>query len=294
MLQNKFSSILTLLLILSSCQKNQKSASTHSIAYSSGESGNVEIYLGDVNGESRIKSTNKKGGYIAWSPDGKRFAFYAKYDERKTWSIHTMNSDGTNKKRLTYIKDYWDNSPTWSPDGSKIVFARAYKDSTNVRQFKIWTMNSDGTAQKQVKGLNGGGPYFTPDGRILFHSQPGPSDIFIANADGSNQVQLTNNEAEDWHPEVSLDGTQVAFMSNRTGVHQIYTMNIDGSNQKQLTHQEFDCWYPSWSPDGAQLVFVTGNPDKDERQVYMINSDGSGMKKIIENGSQIAWLKLRK
>lgn len=285
---------LLVIITITSCQYYGKSTSMpYEIAYTSKESGNIEIYLGENDGKSNIKSTNNNGGYVAWSPDGKRIAFYAKYDERKTWSIHTMNRDGTNKKRLTHVKDYWDNSPTWSPDGSKIAFARAYKDSSNVRQYEIWIMNADGTNQQQIKGLSGGGPHFTLDGSILFHSQPNPSDIFIADMDGGNLVQLTHNGAEDWHPEVSPDDTQVAFMSDRDSVHQIYTMNIDGSNQKQLTNQTFDCWYPSWSPDGAQLIFVTGDPDKEERLIYVMNKDGSGMRKIIDNGSQVVWLKRR-
>jgi len=287
-------SLIILIGLNTACQFKTKTKSpSYEIAYTSRESGEVEIYMSETDGKPEIKSTNQKGGYLAWSPDGKRFAFYHKYDERKTWSIHTMNRDGSDWKRLTYVKDYWDNSPAWSPDGKEIVFARAYRDTTNAWHYELWNMNSDGSNQQQIMGIEGGGPYFTLDNRILFHSQPGPSDIFIANKDGSNLINLTNNKAEDWHPEVSPDDKQVAFMSDRTGVHQIYTMNIDGSNQKQLTNEAFDCWYPSWSPDGSQLIFLTGDPDKDEKQIYIMNKDGSGMKKLIGQGSQPVWLKLR-
>ena len=56
----------------------------YTIAYSAKETGYVEIYQRNTDGKSTIKSTNEKGGYIALSPNGKYFAFYAKYDERKT------------------------------------------------------------------------------------------------------------------------------------------------------------------------------------------------------------------
>lgn len=288
-------SLLIILLVLNvACQyKSKTKLPAYEIAYTSRESGEVEIYMGETDGKPEIKSTNQKGGYLAWSPDGERFAFYHKYDERKTWSIHTMNRDGSDWKRLTFVKDYWDNSPAWSPDGKEIVFARAYRDTTSAWHYELWNMNADGSNQKQIEGIAGGGPYFTLDNRILFHSQPGPSDICIVNRDGTNLINLTNNEAEDWHPEVSPDDKQVVFMSDRTGVHQIYTMDIDGSNQKQLTNEAFDCWYPSWSPDGSQLIFLTGDPDKDEKQIYIMNKDGSGMKKLIGRGSQPVWLKLR-
>lgn len=284
-----------LFVLIVSCKESDKSKlNPYTIAYTSNESWNIEIYQGSTDGSSTTKSTNENGGYVAWSPEGKRIAFYAKYDNKKTWSIHTMNNDGTNRKRLTHTKDHWDNSPTWSPDGTKIIYAKAYRDSTKAWHHELWIMKADGTNKKQIKGIEGGGPYFISDDKIIFHSQPAPSEIFIANIDGSNQIQLTHNETEDWHPEVSPNGAQVVFMSNREGVHQIYTMNIDGSNQKPLTSQEFDCWYPSWSPDGTQLIFKTGDSDKKERLIYIINKDGSGMRKIIDGGSQAAWLKLRK
>jgi Tol biopolymer transport system component len=268
------------------------SDSDNVIAYSSKASGDGEIYLSDIEGKSKIKITDRPGndGYVAWSPDGKRIASYGYYDGRKTWSIHTMNTDGTNRKRLTHAKNNWDNSPTWSPDGSKIAFARAYTDSAGVRQKDIWIMNADGSEQTQIKPLVGGGPYFTTNDRLVFHSGIEKNQISIANIDGSNLIQLTNNDAENWHPEVSSDGRKIAFMSDRDGNHEIYVMNIDGSDQTRLTFNEVDDWYPSWSPDGSQLIFSSSKDE--ERQIYKMNKDGSSIEPIISGGSQAAWLKI--
>ncbi len=275
-------------------KNNEKTKSTsYTIAYSSRETGNVEIYLGDTEGTSTIKSTNAKGGYLAWSPDGKQFAFYAKYDDKKTWSIHTMNSDGTNRQRLTHEKNKWDNSPAWSPDGTKIAFSREYKDSEKNWQQEIWIMNSDGSELTQIKSLKGGGPYFTPDGQIVFHSEfkDKKSEISIANIDGNNIVQLTHSVAEEWHPEVSPDGKRIAFMSDRDGNFEIYVMNINGSNQKRLTNNDVGDWYPSWSPDGSQLIFSSLRDG--EKDIYIMNTDGSSVRKIISNATSPAWLKIQ-
>lgn len=277
--------VLFILLIFQSCTEKSKST-VYTIAYSSLDSGFVEIYSGDIDkGTPTIKSTNVKGGYLAWSPDGKKIAFYAKYDNKKTWSIHTMNIDGTNRKRLTHAKNKWDYAPEWSPDGKKIIFSREYRDSDKKGQQEIWIMNSDGSEQTQIKPLKGGSAYFTQDGRIVFNSEfeDKKSEISIADINGNNIVHLTDNEAEEWHPNVSPDGKQIIFMSDRDGNYEIYVMNIDGSNQKRLTNNDVDDWYPFWSPDGSKIIFSSVKDYKKEKHIYSMNADGSSVKKIISN-----------
>lgn len=294
MTKTNFTLLLTfgalLLCVDTLCQNNPDYVIACSI--SDKDQAHKNIYVTDAEGKSKIKVTDFAGGngYSAWSPDGKRLAFYAKYDDRKTWSIHTINIDGTDRRRLTDSQFHWDNAPTWSPDGSKIAFAKAYKNAEDVWQHEIWIMNADGTDQQQIQGLSGGGPSFAPDGRIVFHSQPGPSEIFIANIDGTNLKQLTENDAEEWHPEVSADGQRIAFMSDRTGNHEIYSMNINGTGQRQLTKTKVDSWYPSWSPDGSQIIFSFKT--NDVRTLYKMNQDGSSVHPIVRGGSQAAWLKL--
>ncbi|QFU76271.1 DUF5050 domain-containing protein [Halioglobus maricola] len=281
------------LVMTTGCQISEPPPSTqYSIVYSANGENGREIYLSDAQGESRVRVTNFTGddGYPAVSPDGKSIAFYGKYDNRKTWSIHSVNTDGSNMQRLTHLDNVWDSAPAWSPDGKTIVFAREYEDSQNGWQEEIFLMDADGSNQRQIQGLEGRAPYFLQDGRILFHSKTGPSQICIADIDGSNIIQLTNNQANDWSPKVSPDGSRVVFLSNRDGNQEIYTMNIDGSNQQRVTYSDDENWGPVWSADGDQLFF-NSKTESGMRYVYKMNSDGSSLEKIIDNGSQLASVK---
>ncbi|WP_280951661.1 TolB family protein [Pleionea mediterranea] len=150
---------------------------------------------------------------------------------------------------------------------------------------EIWMMNADGSEQTQIKALSGGAPEFTKDGRIVYNSEfkDKKSEISIANIDGSNIIQLTDNDAEEWHPDISPDGKQIAFMSKRDGNYEIYLMNIDGSNQKRLTTNNTDDWYPSWSPDSSKIIYSSVKDYSKEKDIYIMNKDGTSVKKIIPN-----------
>ncbi|RKN04287.1 DUF5050 domain-containing protein [Aquimarina sp. BL5] len=280
--------------IATSQRSDTATSSPYTIGYTSLPSGIIEIYEGTAEGTSTITSTQENGGYVAWSPNGKKIAFYGKYDDKKTWSIRTMHIDGTNRKRLTHAKNKWDNAPDWSPDGKSIVFAREYKNSEGFWYPEIWIMNADGSEQRQITSLRGSNPIFTPDGRIVFswEFEDKTSAISIVDIDGKNVIRLTHHSAQEWHPEVSPDGSQIAFMSDRDGNFEIYVMDIDGSNQKRLTNNNVDDWYPSWSPDGSHLIFSAATGEKrEDRTIYMMHANGSSIRPIIKGGAQAAWLK---
>ena len=83
-------------------------------------------------------------------------------------------------------------------------------------------------------------PETTAKDKIVFASyfreEDGNIEIYIMNIDGSEQVNLTNNPAEDDYPSFSPDGSKIAFTSDRDGNLEIYTMNVDGSEQANLTN----------------------------------------------------------
>jgi len=107
-------------------------------------------------------------------------------------------------------------------------------------------------------------------GQIAFTSdRDGNSEIYVMNADGSGQTNLTNNPAGDFGPDWSPDGSRIAFQSGRDGSGEIYVMNADGSGQTNLTGGSD----PDWSPDGSRIAFVS---IRDEGlEIYVMDADGS-------------------
>ncbi|MDQ3258862.1 MAG: hypothetical protein M3R15_34190, partial [Acidobacteriota bacterium] len=104
----------------------------------------------------------------------------------------------------------------------------------------------------QVSGL-----CWAPGNKIVYTSNAsGNWDIWVMEADGTNQKPLTVNAQNNLDPSVSPDGRYIVFGSNRTGSFNIWRMDIDGVNQKQLSNGGSE-WWPSVSPDGRWVVYTS-------------------------------------
>jgi len=132
----------------------------------------------------------------------------------------------------------------------------------------------------------------TPGQQIAFETERNGDFIYVMNADGTEQTRLTLSPlVQDAHPTWSPDGKQIAFASNRDGNYEIYLMNADGTAPIRLTNSPGLDYGPAWSPDGKQIAFVTARddpaPDKCggrcNTEIYIINSDGSGLSRLTNN-----------
>jgi Tol biopolymer transport system component len=229
-----------------------------------------------------------------------------------TFNIYTILEDGSGLHQLTSDVAP-DNSlfPAWSPDGSKIAFSSTRERTSTDPGLDIWVMNADGSNQTRLTDAAGqnGRASWSPDGSKIAYASivtlvvgsdtTQVGEIWVMNADGSNETALTSDGAFASSPSWSPDGSKIVFQSNRDGTDQLYVMNADGSGITRLTNGAWGDQVPAWSPDGSKIAFQStraasdpSNANSSDFEIYVMNADGSSPVRLTTNSvfdGNVAW-----
>jgi TolB protein len=168
-----------------------------------------DIWVSRSNGSAghRLTDDAATDAHPSWSPDGRRIVFAS--DRGDTSDLYVMDADGSNVQVL-YAGPTDDIDPIWSPDGRWIAFSSASKAGCGVEDsgcsYHLWAVKADGTSPRQVTTGNG----------------------------------------HDIEPAWSLDGSRVAFASDRDGDFDVYVVAIDGGDVEQVTNDPGDDRMPAW------------------------------------------------
>ena len=234
-------------------------------------------------------STHATNDQCPAPPDHSRGYVWPIYD---SYQIYSVKPDGSDLKALTTSNAYDAEATVCSKDGS-IIFT-----STRDGDLDLYRMDADGSNVKRLTDTLGydGGAFFSPDcSKILWRAsrptgkalddykallaegmiRPSALELWTANADGSEQKQVTYLGGANFAPFFYPSGDRIIFSSNHHDPQgrefDIWAVNTDGTQLEQITYTEGFDGFPMFSPDGKSLAFASnrnqGKPG--ETDIYL-------------------------
>jgi len=208
----------------------------------------------DGTGQARLTNYDVYTAEAVLSPDGKRIVFTSLKDG--DLDIYTMNVDGTDVVRLTDTPGY-DGGPWWSPDGTQIVYrANHPKDPAELKAYRELL-----------------------DQRLI---RPSKVELFVMNADGSGQRQVTALGGANFGPSWAPDGKRIIFSSNfvapRSGNFDLYLVDVSANMataeqlERVTTSETFD-GFAMFSPDGKKLIWASNRHAKGAGETNLFVAD---------------------
>ncbi len=205
--------------------------------------------------ELTVSANGSVYAYIHVTPDGQRGRVIVKDKRQAT--------------KLTLEPGKFGLWPTLSPDGKYVAFTI---DASTLVSVDLKKLQGSSTVKVEPKtagavlrltyeGVGYGDlwPKYSPDGKQIVFSSRRDDDfeIYLMNADGSNQRRLTESPGVDTHPSISPDGKRIVFTSARDRNYEIYTMKLDGTDLQRITDNPGRDDFASWYPDGKRLIMVS-------------------------------------
>jgi Tol biopolymer transport system component len=248
------------------------------------------IYVVNADGNARRKVTDETPARITtgpqWSPDGNTLLF-ASMRTRADHEVFVVNADGSQQRRLTR-NNVEDTLPAWSPDHTRIAFARGKGRSSS-----IWVMSASGTRQHRL--ALGTHPSWSPSGsRIVFQRK----GLVYTMTDRSRSVRrITRGKRPVWAP----GGTRIAFVrdtkllvadANSAAVRELAAFRCEVYGEGDSPRMTLSS--PDWSPRGRRLVVsVTCDHDKTWDVSAVLVNTGGGVEPHVPIdlalGSSVAW-----
>ena len=225
------------------------------------------------------KAKEKQQVEMDFRASGKTRRYSWDYDPKM--KIFSSARDGSMITQLTDSNGY-DAEASYSPDGSKIVFC-SLRDGY-----------SRNLSKEEEKLLEIDPAYF--------------GEIYIMDADGSNQRRLTNVPGYDGGPFFSPDGSKIVWRRFREDglTAEIYTMDTDGARQVQLTSFESMSWAPYFHPSNAYIIFASNKHGFDNFELFLVDMEGTkepvrvtytagfdGLPVFSPDGDHISWTSTR-
>jgi TolB protein len=219
-------------------------------------------------------------------PQGRIVYTCQEYRTRDRDQICIINPDGSGGQRLTRDSNRAHNAPNLSPDGRSMVYLSVVE---GVYQIFEMDLESGDAWQITYESGNKSAPAISPDGRRILFSRviDGHESVWVMDRTGDNQTLLFGSPGgAGWDPVWSPDGSQILFLSERSGRPELYSMRADASDLRQITNTPGLRGRGDWSPDGRFIATFAGGAW--EREIILMAPDGSNPITITEGGNNLS------
>ena len=274
-----------------------------------------QIYVMNVDGSGIERVSTGKGvttcGYFF--PDGKRIIYASTHEGQagcpprpdrskgyvwpvhETYELYVADDDGNNLQRLTETLGYDAEATVNWKTGKVIYTSKASGD------LDLWSMDLDGSNNRRLTKTLGydGGAFFSPTGDKIVWRAHHPTDaplikhyrellaqnlttpmkmeLFVANSDGSDALQITNFGCASFAPQFAPDGKRIIFSSNENRCDsrefELFLIDVDGDNLEQVTDFGGFTSFAEFSPDGTKLVFTSSHNAKSRYEFNIFVAD---------------------
>jgi TolB protein len=217
-------------------------------------------------------------------------------DQSEPREVLTVNPDGTGTLHVsgTSLQACDVRFPSWSPDGTKLAWARERGSRPDCFDHDLEIANANGTGQvTRVSAGEDTQPAWSPDSTRLAFVNGG--DVHVIGVPfGGPDTNITNTAVQEDAPAWSPDGTKIAYQRLNGFNWDLWVMNADGSGQTPLQTTSLNEERPNWSPDGTKLVFdaQAGGSSVNPSDLYSINPDGTGLTNLTNSTAlefEAAW-----
>ena len=240
------------------------------IVFVKGRGARKDLFIMDYDGENPRRLTDH--GSLVLSPDCSRDGSRVVFTSDRKWDhdLYVLDTRGpipAEGRRITRGLSL-DNSPRWSPDGSRIAFSRGGD---------IYVASPEGGMEDRLteSAAIEVSPSWSPDGRrIAFVSDgSGTPNVYVMSSSGGPATRITSegyNTDPVWSPNPSVD--RIAFVRVKKSDADIYTVGANGAGERKLTSSGRN-EHPSWSPDGHYITFSSKKRGKRKIHVMYLNGE---------------------
>lgn len=210
-------------------------------------------------------------------------------------------SQASSGREKTLVSATGASAPSYSPNGKKIVYQAntVIGGSPIPSSFTVWIANADGSGKKKLAQVDGVAPEpsFSANGKLVIYTNyddnpMGDRRLFTVGIDGKGRKEFAptvggSMQEASWAPK----GGKVAYVGGPSGTTaKLRTISTTGakSSVKEIAPSLSDTFEsPDWAPNGRTLVFVNWDTTANNKRVYRVNADRSGLKKLADFGADM-------